>query len=385
MFAIKLTIHYNPSMKIPYEYCEFLVEFLRYTDDEDIKTLLRFCITKKEWSKNTEGEYSYQAILLAYLMYKNNPYNRFLTLHLTAICNCYNSYKCRFFDNKKEFKAIQDKFCEYFQQTPSKVKSITEKDKSKIFKLIINSYKKNEFYYCFDDNRLVKVEIADLELMNKMGCEIAETSYLLKNKNGIKYIVNEKSNVHYKLKNKLPLDKIVCDYSNLESKEQFVLAFKECLESIDFQEIKEIHNSIISAISDFKNNECTWCFPELDNNRSKKLCDNCKNLNDTISEFKKTVLDYVENKTKGKYILTDNIYKICYEINLDKYIKDEKYNSTLGMDELRQRRKIKLDTIFKKAAEEINVKVKEIKPTEFEQYLIDEIKVIRNLINRSFR
>ena len=206
----------------PIEVSNILHMLIRYASDVDIMQLLKNCVIfDKKCSKALDGSLMKTALaplnraksslgankaILIYLMvycfacgYSSDPKLEILAgivcLHLKAIAICFYNYGFMFgdqtkysqeeqkdFENllailQKGMEACTGKTCDI---TKLNDKYLSEDDLKTIFNLIINNYTKYHFYYCFNKDNVVKLEI---NKENEEMYNIASKFYKLVNTN----------------------------------------------------------------------------------------------------------------------------------------------------------------------------------------------------------
>ena len=305
---------------------EFLIELIRFADDDDILTFLNNCSDKltKNADKDTCDIYYYKTWLINYLFeyiygfieYKipflppliseNGKIKRGLPiakypnfdvsvsnythiyLHLFALCECYYSYKMVFGDEKKIIKQLYKQ-----AKKDSKIGVITDKDRTKILHLLINCYSQNKFYYYFYGNSLIKLEIVTKRISHRTEYIYKPTKYKLQDKNGVTYIINKNQNVKMALKQYLTRNTNgEVDYNTVDFEQYFMYL----LDDIDFQTIKSVHQQIIKAITPCKRNVyCKCCNPNFKNTKATAICDKCRKLFFELQQFVKSIDEHEVN------------------------------------------------------------------------------------------
>ncbi|MCM1266220.1 MAG: hypothetical protein NC200_08490 [Candidatus Gastranaerophilales bacterium] len=382
---------------------DFLIELIRYADDSDIETFLRNCSAKliedtekencdtyyyKTWLLNYLFEYVYGFIepkipSLPPLVYENGKlirglpiveYPNFKTdvsnythlyLHLYALCECYYSYLMVFSNEKKVIKQLIEK-----SNKDIKLGAITDKDRTKILNLLINSYTENKFYYYFYDNELVKLEIVSERVNHRLEDCYRITKYNLVDKDGVTYITSNNNVVYTALKQKLvrnqsgEVDFATVDFENY---------FAGLLNNIEFQEIKSIHKQIVKAITPIKREKyCKCCNPNGKNIRNS-LCTKCIDLLSELNKLKRMI----DEDEVNDYIVS--IKSLDFE-NVIFSIADKDIKS------LRAKRQSKLNQIIDKLVAEVKIEQKE-NGGDFKIYydkLAKKIEVIKQMIIDSF-
>jgi hypothetical protein len=382
---------------------DFLIELVRYANDSDIKAFLSNCSDKltkdiddencdtyyyKTWLLNYLFEYIYGFIepkipSLPPLVYEKSKLIRglpiieypnfntnvsdytYLYLHLHALCECYYSYLMVFSNEKKLIKQLIEK-----SQKDIKLGAITDKDRTKILNLLIDSYTKNHFYYYFYDDELVKLEIASKRENHKLENCYKATKYHLKDKDKVTYIINNNNTVYTHLKQKLVRNTSgEIDFATVDFKEYFA----SLLNNIEFQDIKSIHKQIVKAITPVKGKKYCKCCNPYNKRIRNSLCSKCKDLFSELNKLKKSI----DKDEVNEYI--NSIKSFDFENRI--------FNiSGSNMKNLRRKRKTQLNQIMNKLETEIKLEIEE-NGGEFKIYYIklnDKIKVIKRMILISF-
>lgn len=256
---------------------EFLIELIKYADDEDIAVLLSNCNNKLTQNISVSNyktalfnylfEYIYAFIepklpTLPPLLFKDNKIIRVfpvakyanndintslyedLYLHLYALCECYNSYQMIFPDEKKEIIKIANEYNKIFNEN-IKINTITYKDKTKLLHLLINSYTENKFYYYFYNDTLTKVEIIAKKFDSQLEYFYNLTKYELIDTDKTTFITNNKQKINAPLKQKLVRKKSEEIDINDEIFQKYIY---ELIKNTKFQTVKNIHQQIVSII-----------------------------------------------------------------------------------------------------------------------------------------
>ncbi len=378
---------------------EFLFELIRYADDEDIKTFLGNCSPKlvdnpapcdyKTLLMNYLFEYIYGFIepklpTLPPLVRENNkiirglPIAKFpnfnvdvsnythIYLHLYALCENYYSFVMLDRNEKKLLCQLAEELDEKFE-----LNIITDKDRTKILKLLIKSYADNKFYYYFYNDELIRLKIVQKQREHKLEYCYELAKYKLQDKENTTYIISSAHNVNTKLKQKLARKRDFVGAIDCENFEKYLEPF---FENISFQDIKTAHKQIVSAITPKKNTYCKCCNPNFKKPNSTKICDNCRNLLFELNQL---------NKSIDKNDVNDYIASIK-SVDFKNFI----YSITdTDIKKLRTRRRTELSKIINRLESEIKQEISENIGSSDEKYyreLADKIKLIKQLIKQSF-
>ena len=300
---------------------EFLIDLIKYADDEDIKIFLENCSDRlkatgindyKTTLLNYLFEYIYGFIepklpTLPPLVYEDSKlirglpmlkypnfntsvsYYTDLYLHLYALCECYYSYPI-FNAGDKNIKTITKEFSKIFS-TENKINYVTDKSIKNLFKLLINSYTKNKFYYYFYDNTLTKVVITKRVKNRRPFYYLQTTNYQLVDKDNTTYIINSDKGIKKKLKKKLVRNTSgEIDFKD----ENFATNIQQLLVNVNPENVKAIHSDIVSAITE--QHLCKCCGSKIDIKNKKGLCENCKNLFKQLNSFCNGIDELEPNK-----------------------------------------------------------------------------------------
>lgn len=155
---------------------EFIIEFIQYADEADIRRFLKFLLHNKISLSSEESMYdsNYFKNKFIELLISHPEHNQSILQHLEGLQYCYNSYKAIFNDDKKNMQRIDTKIAEYTSSEPINPPSITSKDKTKLIHVIIENCIKNGFYYFFYNDNLFKWDVT-LKKNNKIRYN--ETKY----------------------------------------------------------------------------------------------------------------------------------------------------------------------------------------------------------------
>ena len=352
---------------------EFVYELLQYANDSDIKTFLYECVGIKQLkivSYEQENPYKKELLLkiTEYFYYKeiaNRKYIsnevRALYRHLYFLSRCYYSYI--FFRNKKIFMK----------------NVITALDRKKFIKILIESYVKNKFYYYFDKNKSSLIKIFILSNKSKKF-DYDDEPFILKDTNGKTHIINEERGKNISLGKILPWNNVFynSNFTNIDDK--FINSIKYALYGMDFQDIKDFHYKIISAISETYKENCICCNPDFNNLKTDPICINCENLLNKFEELKK----YIEEEEPNLFI------RRIRKQDFKNLILEIEHNKEKGISGLRKERKNKLNKIIDKLEKqivkqaEVN-RVKQIKSYTNYKKLYELINDIKPLIIECFK
>lgn len=351
---------------------EFIIEFIQYADEADIRSFLEFLIHDKNLFSSEEDMYdsNYFKNKFIELLIRHPKHNQLILQHLEGLQYCYNSYKAIFNDDKKTMQLIDIAFAEYNSSKPINPPSITSKDKTKLIHMIIENCITNGFYYFFYNDTLYKWDVT-LKKKNKIGFD--ETTYDLIDEVDATHIVSKNNYVDYNLKYLLPRYDTYLDSVLNRDESKFLTGLNELIRCEDFQKIKNIHNKIVEAINVNKKDYCKCCNPIVNNSKLSKICDNCKNL---FEEFN-NLNSYLEEWEQYEYEF--GIAKIDYK-NMIYNIKPDRM---LNLKSIKIKRKEKLLNAINMVVKEIN---KETNSNEIERKsrIEESIDRLESLISKSF-
>ena len=336
---------------------------IQYADEKDIKTFIKF--SPKGLNLNLN---SYKALLIENLLgplytsfyyklgyfpvqtrYKNEKYSTLqhheeyliyesafkyfypLYLHLYALCECYNSYKTIIIENKKIEKEFKKRLLDVLKnnkELPEIYKTIevdtnviTNKDKQKIFNLLINHYKKNRFYYYFNNDILVKLEIKEIIKNKQKQYSYNETNYQLVDMNKSTHIIRKSDNLDFDLKKKLRRyfdnEELFQEIDEFDADNIFIEKFKEIISHNSFQDVKYFHEKITEVLNKPLKEFCKLCNPNPNNQNSTKLCRNCDDLLKKLNEFSEAINEIENNNKIFKFKSKLTRYSIYNELLKD--------------------------------------------------------------------
>lgn len=386
----------------------FILELIKYADEEDIKLFLENCFSK-DLKKDIKDDY--RATMLQYLFeyievctdkeiytvaspqekeiynldfkflksayYKPKDLihkNMRLYLHLYALCECYYSYGILLKEDKLVIGKIIELINKYFNKNIG-IHSITTKDRTKILKMLINSYAKNKFYYYFHDNELIKLEIIGKNVNSKREYEYKSTSFELQDREGTTFIINEAKKINIPLKQKL--HRVIGDkkLSEICSDEGFINGLLLIVGHLSFQDVKSIHEQIIKAIKKKPRAKyCKYCNPNPKYNTNETKCNNCNDLLFIFNSLKRKIDPYEPNE----YILS------VKDMDFEQIILDTKLTKNSNINKLRERRQNKLLKITKKLKKEINIEITDKSNNEYYESLATLVIKIEKCIAKSF-
>ena len=351
---------------------EFIIEFIQYADEADIRRFLKFLLQNKIPLSSEESMYdsNYFKNKFIELLISHPEHNQSILQHLEGLQYCYNSYKAIFNDDKKNMQRIDTKIAEYTSSEPINPPSITSKDKTKLIHVIIENCIKNGFYYFFYNDNLFKWDVT-LKKNNKIRYN--ETKYDLIDKVDGTHIVSKEHYVDYNLKYRLPRYDMQLDYLLVHDKSKFITCLYELIRSEDFQKIKNIHNKIVEAIKVNKKDYCKCCNPIVNNSKLSKICDNCKNLFEEFNNLNSYLREWKQYEDEF------GISKINYK-NMIYNIKPDRMSN---LKSLRIKRKAKLLNAINMVIKEIN-KETNSNETERKSRIEESIDRLESLISKSF-
>ena len=298
----------------------FIIELIRFADDDDIKTFLEniFNDVDEAYKFAPLGSYYYKTTLINYLFMHIHYFiagdlqekDEFcpsaagyidivirqhtpLYLHLYALCECYYSYGMSVTDNSSILKEILKVTNKNFSKN-NKIANFTDKDRTKFLRLLINSYAENKFYYYFYYNRLTKVEIISNKASknDKPHFSYKFNRYDLQDKDGVTYIVNKQKGTSFKLDKNFKRFPIKVDSDNFV--EQFCNIF--LVNYMSFQDSKKIHQQIVSVLKRKPRTVyCGCCNPNPKNYSLDNLCETCRELFFQLNNLKNNIDEYDPN------------------------------------------------------------------------------------------
>ena len=185
---------------------EFVLEFIKYADENDVRNFLEFLFQGNYVFSTEESKYdsNYFKNKFMELLISHPNNNQVILRHLEALQSCYASYQSLFNDDKERMEIIDTLFAIFTLSKPINPKSITSKDKTKLLHMIIENCVTNGFYYCFFNNLIIKWDVKSKKKNTRTSIEFAETVYkLIDTANGT-LIVNEDNYVNYNMRYILP-------------------------------------------------------------------------------------------------------------------------------------------------------------------------------------
>lgn len=343
---------------------DFILLLLTQTDDEDIKTFLE-CSSKKlsylddenlsldkckpllirhlfssaysyieshvpeildvvtNWDRKVEEEVTWYHGLERY-----KP----LYLNLYALCQCFYSYIILDSESAKTTMEIAKIFSNEFNLPTLDISSFKKNSTKKLLKLLINSYKENGFYYCFNKNSLVKIKIRQTTkeyYSNQFDdyCKTTTVTYQytkfeLVDIEEKTFIVNERLGIKEALGKKLIRTQSV-------KKHDIEGYFKEFFKSTDFDTAKYFHKKIVSILKQSKDNDAVVC----SKNKIDKLQEKYDNLLQKLKEIQKAI-----NPEEPIKKLKDFKY-----INFDEELFSENFHDGLTFGQLKVNHKTYLE------------------------------------------
>lgn len=393
----------------------FIIQFINYVDIRDIKKFLYNCSAKIITVQDIEEEkvepYYYQQMLLNYLynyiyfldnglerlstdalddalfdpvQYLDISTCRLIYLHLNALCQSYFTYNAPLSDDKQEYEQLENEFYEKYKKTV-KIKYIEPIECTKILEFLIDNYYKNKFYYYAYNGKIIRLKIKTKTKHNKpvyyydkKEFNIVQDStkcYILDENRDLKVEINKNfvEGITYQLPCKDNTDE---DENTKKFKKVFKALFKNAMPQIDFQDITEAHNQIISILKEDEEDDddekkyCKCCNPNIKKPKATKLCSKCKKLFNSLEMLKKHTKDWVSNDFIYSIAETD-FKKMIYNISPTKYPEIQK---------LRNKRKNILNKFIKKLEREIE----HFNKADEYKIVTEKIAEIKQLILNSF-
>ena len=194
-----------------------------------------------------------------------------LLSHIFALNGCFYSYNIEFAENK--FKDI--------------------------FHILIENYKKYNFYYEYFGHIFRKIKIG-----NPYGCIPVNYKIIYKGRHTI--LIEEKTKSQFEIKTRLK--NYYKDENNILYTEKQTWGY--------FLKVNKLINEELSK--QLKDNYCIWCNP-VEKIGAKRKCKNCKNLSDILKEIKT-----VSNNTDFKKINFSYELKKISNINNKNFLKQRK-------------------------------------------------------------
>lgn len=284
--------------KESYGFEQILVLLILYADSTDVFTLIRFCYpyipinsivpsrTVKEFllEKLVEPQYKiFEAIhkndLKQVKKYIDKSKLEVLIYHLLALQKSY-FYNYLFVTHEevkdKDNRDIaSERILRYMKGKSSaknglkkllKYGNINENEISKILHIMIESYKKYDFYYLFYGDNIKKVTIT----YKKGHCSYIEDVYK------IKQLARKTQFININTNNKIEVDKPIKQFFINEHFEMDLL-------SVSFNKFQKLNAAIYEGLSkDIPTETCAWCNPDKYHKKQRKLCDNCTFLLEKI-------------------------------------------------------------------------------------------------------
>lgn len=392
----------------------FIIQFLAFGASRDIKKFLYNCsakiITAQDIEKEQTELHYYQEMLLNYLhnyiYFLDNelerlstdalddaPYEpikyldistyRLIYLHLNALCQSYFTYNAPLSDDKEKYKKIEKKFYKKYKQIV-KIKYIEPIECTKILKFLIDNYYKNQFYYYAYNGKIIRLKIKTKTKHNKPVyyydkkefniVQYGTKYYILDEDRDLKVEINKNfvESITYQLPCKDNTDK---DEKIKKFEKDFKELFKNAMPQVDFQDITEAHNQIISILKEDEEDDdekkyCKCCNPNIKKPKATKLCSKCKKLFNSLEMLKKHTKDWVSNDFIYSIAETD-FKKMIYNISPTKYPEIQK---------LRNKRKNILNKFIKKLEREIE----HFNKADEYKIVTEKIAEIKQLILNSF-
>lgn len=268
-----------------------------------------------------------------------------LLLHLNMLSRCLNSYNYTYGKGRALFTELADTFNKHIDNIKkehtnlinTKVikekKSLNQQNIKLVLHELIDSYNKNNFYYYFENNYLVKVEVKKAPI-----CEdpYKYTVYALEDTQCKTQVINQENQERHSLHSILYRLKEYDDFgNNLDRK--FLENQKHNIETYSAKDIISFHNEIVDILKSKQRENCKCCNPDLNNSQKTKLCNNCKQLNEKwencrsalskLIEFTKT---YNSNKDFVNFVENGEFKSIVFDL---------KKNEKTSIVKLRNRRK----------------------------------------------
>ena len=326
-----MNLESNFSKKHFNKFSEFVLEIIYYADDEDVKTLLEFIFNIDFNSLN------YKLFLLANLLRPIQncaeydvyqlpitlPNNNFINaksvpddyplftvfkkafnsyyplfLHLYALCESYYSYITIPIEEKSIIQQGANIYTKYSKTDDIKIHAITNSDKQKIFKMLVNCYKNNKFYYYFNNDNLAKVAIQEYKQNNQIKYKFDEVVYKIYDDDKSTHLVNSEKGIDYNLKTILLRND---DKYNLPTSEEVLIEKSTKLFAhISFDTLKKMHSDIVDAIKDAPKDFCKLCNPNPNKSNAYKLCPKCDEFLAKINE----ISEHINQDEPNEYLYT---------------------------------------------------------------------------------
>ena len=316
-------------------------DLLKYADDYTIETFLNYI--NQELNGKLEKDLFFLDDLppKRKLLYTIIVSARSVLIHLNSLELCYGSYKDRFADFDDDNYALS--FIKDTLGNDSQPGKVTDNKKEMLFRLIVENYKENKFYYRFGGSTLDKIEIKNL---GKKSFNYCITEYPSTKVNGKTIIKNKATNDKHSISKSLDFP---MDQDRIVKEEDFRPFFEDMTTPYSSSYYKDLHNQIVNILKNDRKNYCNCCNPNRIKN-SRAICDNCKN---TFDEF-----DYLNQQIEDwkQYDDTFRANSIDY-----KQIVYSRKNRLLKRNNLQLRKQLKIclldsfKSIEKEIAKETNM------------------------------
>ncbi len=261
----------------------FLVLLIQFADDDDIGILLKntnIDLSKSGINEHTKTENTYKEVMLyltsvssfsvqKYLHYLKDEHNDLTKEDILKTIREMVK-ECQPIGLYQHLLAL----CENFYSYNFKLRS--NKDLTRIFKVLINNYTNFKFYYSFNKKKLFKIIFDDdtNEDLFEISSYMKYKPYIISYKNNKTYLYNTEKGTEPSIDLTLKTNSELCtlDY---------------------FMTANEQITKALSNEGEMQN--CNWCNPTPDGN-TKGKCDNCKNLLEELNKLKKQINDEDLNK-----------------------------------------------------------------------------------------
>ena len=259
----------------------FIVLLIKYADDSDIGILLKNAnidLSKSGINEHTKTENTYKEVMIyltsvssfcvqKYLHYLQEEHNDLTkedilktVREMIKECEPISLYQHLF------------ALCENFYSYNFKLRS--NKDLTRIFKILINNYTTFHFYYSFEKKHFTKFVFVKENKKNKNLHEIFQhmelKPYIISTMSDKTYLYNSDTGAE------TSIDVTLKTNSELCSLKYFMTANEQITKALNNEEERK---------------NCNWCNP-ISNGKTKGKCDNCKNLLEELNNLE--YVNYVE-------------------------------------------------------------------------------------------
>lgn len=278
---------------------QILILLIHYANDEDIFQLVKFYFPYVTWEKVTRKGHTVKEYLLEQLCepqyrifesvnnddlkqvkkYLNTSRLEILINHLLMLQKCYfNNFLFVTHEeikNEKVKDTVNERVLAFIKGKSSskhglerllKEGNISEDEIPQILHILIDSYKKYDFYYLFHGDNIKKVKLT----YQKGSLKYEETEYK------IELLARKTNFINVKTNHKIEIDKPIRQFFINENGKSDIL-------SISFNKFQKISTAIYEGLSkDIPVETCAWCNPDKYKQNQRKIYDNCNFLLEKI-------------------------------------------------------------------------------------------------------